>query len=66
VNPCIRRYVPSPAKKEEGEEMRDLRYCNRKRVEPDTDRGENFDGIGERANAARVQGLKVENIYALQ
>ena len=46
--------------------MRDLRYCNRKRVELDTDRGEDFDGVGERANAARVQGLKVENIYALQ
>jgi hypothetical protein len=64
VNPYIRRYAPSPAKKGGDEEL--LRYCNRKDVELDTDCRENFDGIGERANAARVQGLKVENIYALQ
>jgi hypothetical protein len=68
VNPCIRRYAPCPAKTEEGgqKKMRGLRYCNRKRVELDTDCRENFDGISERANAARVQGVKVENIYALQ
>ena len=59
VNPCIRRYAPSPAKKREGEggKTSNSIYCNRKRVELDTDYGENFDGIGERANAARVQGL---------